>query len=55
MSGNDWLRLAALAMAALLILPAVLRVPWKSRRILLLVAVWLGIFAAVGLVWQLLH
>jgi membrane protein implicated in regulation of membrane protease activity len=55
MSETDWLRLAALLMAALLILPAALRLPWFSRRVLLFVAIWLGIFAAIGLGWQLLH
>lgn len=51
MTDNDWLRLAALAMAALLIMPAVLRLPGAvgGRRMLLFIAAWLGIFLLVGL------
>ncbi|MCW0233793.1 MAG: hypothetical protein OJJ21_09365 [Ferrovibrio sp.] len=54
MSSSDWLRLSALLLAALLILPAALRLPWKNRRILLFAAIWLAIFAAIGLAWRLL-
>jgi hypothetical protein len=55
MKGSDWLQLAALLMAALLILPAALRLPWKNRKILSFAAIWLAIFAAVGLLWRLLQ
>jgi hypothetical protein len=48
MSQADWLQLAALLLAILLILPAALRLPWKSSRILMFVAIWLAIFAAVA-------
>lgn len=50
MSQTDWLQLIALLMMAVLILPAVLRLPWGNRRILLFIALWLGIFLAVSLV-----
>ncbi|MFN4165161.1 MAG: hypothetical protein ACK4GK_11345 [Ferrovibrio sp.] len=54
MSDNDWLRLAALAMAALLIMPAVLRLPGAvgGRRMLLFIVAWLGIFLLVGLAYS---
>lgn len=55
MNGSDWLRLAAILMAALLILPAALRLPWRSSRILAFAAIWLAIFAVVGLLWRLLR
>lgn len=53
MNQTDWLQLAAILMAALLILPAALRLPWKNSRILLFAAIWLAIFAAVGFAWRL--
>ena len=40
---------AALLMAALLILPAALRLPWRSSRLLAFIAIWLAIFAVVAL------
>lgn len=54
MSDNDWLRLAALAMAALLIMPAVLRLPGAigGRRMLLFIVAWLGVFLLVGLAYS---
>lgn len=48
MNQVDWLQLAALLLAILLILPAALRLPWKSTRILAFVAIWLAIFAGVA-------
>lgn len=48
MSQTDWLQLIALLMMAVLILPAALRLPWRNRRILLLIALWLGIFLVVS-------
>ncbi len=54
MTTYDWLQLAALLMALVLILPAALRLPWASRRILTFAAIWLAIFAVVGLVIRLL-
>lgn len=48
MNQADWLQLAALFLAILLILPAALRLPWKSTRILSFVAIWLAIFAGVA-------
>jgi hypothetical protein len=53
MTETDWLRLAALAMCGALILPAALRLPWRSRRILVFIAAWLAIFVAVSLAWRL--
>jgi len=55
MSWQVWAQLLGLLMAALLILPAALRLPWRSRRILTYIAIWLAIFAAVGLVIQLVQ
>lgn len=55
MTGSEWLQLAALLMAALLILPAALRLNWKNTRILAFAAIWLAIFAAVALLWRLLN
>ncbi|MBP7065816.1 hypothetical protein [Ferrovibrio sp.] len=55
MSWQSWAQLLGLLMAALLILPAALRLPWRSRRILTYIAIWLAIFAAVGLLIQLLQ
>lgn len=55
MSWQSWAQLLGLLMAALLILPAALRLPWKSRRILVYIAGWLAIFAIVGLIIQLLR
>lgn len=49
MSQTDWLQLSALLMMAVLILPAALRLPWGNRRILLHIALWLGIFLIVSL------
>lgn len=49
MSQTDWLQFIALLMMAVLILPAALRLPWRSRRVLLFVAIWLGIFLLVSL------
>lgn len=48
MNQADWLQLAALLLCVLLILPAALRLPWKSTRILALAAIWLAIFAGVA-------
>lgn len=48
MSQTDWLQLIALLMMAVLILPAALRLPWRNRRILLFIALWLGIFLIVS-------
>lgn len=48
MSQSDWLQIAALLMSCLLVLPAVLRLPWKSTRILTYIAAWLAIFAVVA-------
>ena len=53
MTEADWLRLAALALCCILILPAALRLPWRSRRILGFAAAWLAIFVAVSLLWRL--
>ncbi len=55
MTGSDWLQLAAILMAALLILPAALRLPWKNTRILTFAAIWLAIFAGIALLWRLLN
>ncbi len=57
MTQNDWLRLAGLLLALLLILPAVLRLPGAigGRRILLFTAAWLGIFLLVGLGYGFFH
>ncbi|WP_341914718.1 hypothetical protein [Ferrovibrio terrae] len=55
MSQNDWLQLAAVLLAALLILPAALRLPWRSSRILMYLAIWLAIFAAVAFAYRLLQ
>ena len=54
MTQDDWLRLAALALAFVLIMPAVLRLPGAigGRRMLLFVAAWLGIFLLVGLAYS---
>lgn len=49
MSQTDWLQIAALLMCLLLVLPAALRLPWKSTRILSSIAAWLAIFAIVAL------
>lgn len=54
MTQADWLQLAAVLLAVLLILPAALRLPWRSSRILLFVAIWLAIFAAVAFAYRLL-
>jgi|GEM_PF-1851068 hypothetical protein len=48
MSQTAWLQLLALIMVAVLILPAALRLPWRSKRILVFIAAWLGIFLLVG-------
>jgi len=48
MNQADWLQLAALLLSILLILPAALRLPWKSTRILTFAAIWLAIFAGVA-------
>lgn len=53
MTQNDWLRLSALALALLLILPAALRLPWANKRILLFIAAWLGIILLVSLAYDL--
>lgn len=55
MNQSDWLQLAALLMCVLLILPAALRLPWKSSRILMFAAIWLAIFAAVAFAYRLLN
>lgn len=52
MSQTQWLQLSALLMMGLLILPAVLRLPWRNRRILLFIAAWLGIFLLVSLLYR---
>ena len=49
MSQTDWLQFIALLMMAVLILPAALRLPWRNRRILLFMAMWLGVFLLVSL------
>ena len=57
MSQSDWLRLAALLLALLLILPAILRLPrhfaGRGSRLLMFAAVWLAIFAAVAVAYRL--
>ncbi|WP_374304403.1 hypothetical protein [Ferrovibrio sp.] len=54
MTQSDWLRLAGLALALLLILPGILRLPGAigGRRLLLFIAAWLGIFLLVGLAYS---
>jgi hypothetical protein len=56
MSQSDWLRLAALLLAVLLILPAALRLPrhfaGRGSRLLLFIAIWLAIFAVVAVAYQ---
>lgn len=54
MTQSDWLRLAGLALALLLILPAILRLPGAigGRRLLLFIAAWLGIFLLTGLAYS---
>ncbi len=49
MSQSDWLQLIALLMMAVLVLPALLRRPWRGSRIFLFIALWLGIFLIVSL------
>ncbi|WP_341705566.1 hypothetical protein [Ferrovibrio sp.] len=53
MTPADWLQLAALAMVVLLILPRMLRLPWRSPRLLQFAALWLAIFLAVALLYRL--
>lgn len=55
MSQTAWLQLLALIMVAVLILPAALRLPWRSRRILFFIAAWLGIFLVVGFAYSLFN
>lgn len=52
---SAWAQLLALALMAILIMPAVLRLPWRSRRILVFIAAWLGIFIAAALLFNLLQ
>jgi len=53
MNQSDWLQIAALLMSIILILPAILRLPWKSTRILTFIAAWLAIFAVVAFAYRL--
>lgn len=52
---SAWAQLLALLLMAVLILPAVLRLPWRSRRILVYIAAWLGLFVLAALLFNLLR
>jgi len=53
MSWQNWAQLLGLVMVAALVLPAVFRLRLSGRKLLIFIAIWLGIFALAGLLHSL--